>query len=209
MSTYSSPPPTYSSRKGMTLMEVLIAITLGALLIVAAVMLIAPALNVNKNATNAQELGSLSKELSDNVRAWAGGNWHNIASLATSSANPYYLNTSASPFVAVVGREGVVVGSSTYARYFYVSDAYRDSNGFVTSTSAGGNNPTDPSTKQITVVRGLSGPPAFIQSTSTTAVATKGGTSTFPFAVTAGNFIVAAVDANDSACGNISVTDSL
>ena len=134
----------------MTLIEVLVAVFLGALFIVAAVSLIGPALRVNTNAQNAQIVGALSKELSDNVRAWAGGNWNALLALSTSSAETYCLNTGASPFSATNVTETVTVGTSTYQRYFYVSDVYRDSSGNIASTSTGNN--YDPSTKQITVI---------------------------------------------------------
>ena len=132
----------------MTLVEVLVAVFLGALFIVAAVSLIAPALRVNTNAQNAQIVGALQKELADNVRAWAGGNWQNVFALSTSSASQYYLNTSVSPFTVASGAETVTIGTSTYQRYFQVSDAYRDASGNLTSTAS---QTYDPSTKQITV----------------------------------------------------------
>src|SRR5258708_2793611 len=135
---------------GQSLIEVLVAIGIGVLFIVAAVSLIAPALKVNTTANSAQTAGALSKELGDNVRAWAGGSWNNVFSLATSSANQYYLNTLFSPFAAAQGTETITAGSSTYQRYFYVDDVYRDSNGNATSTASG--NSYDPSTKKITIV---------------------------------------------------------
>ena len=135
--------------RGQSLIELLVALGVGVLFIVAAVSIIAPALTINKNAGNAQTVAALSQELSDNIRAWKGSGWSNIANLATSSANHYYLNTSVSPFTAVSGDEFVAVGSNNYKRYFYVSDVYRDGSGNITSTISG--NTYDPSTKQITI----------------------------------------------------------
>jgi hypothetical protein len=50
---------------------------------------------------------------------------------------------------ALTGSELIAVGSTTYARYFYLSDVYRDSSGNVTTTIAG--NFYDPATKMLTV----------------------------------------------------------
>jgi Tfp pilus assembly protein PilV len=141
-------------RNGQSLIEVLVALAIGVAFIVAAASIIAPALRVNTQAGTEQAVASLSQELSDNIRTWKSSGWANIAALATSSANTYYLNTSASPFTAVSGKESITVGSSTYQRYFYVSDVYRDTSGNVTSTTGNcsGSSPCyDPSTKQITV----------------------------------------------------------
>jgi len=138
--------------KGQSLAEVLIGVGLGALFIMGSAAIIAPSLKTNTQVTQVQTSAALVKELSDNVRAWAAGNWNNVLSVSTGSANIYYLNTSNSPFVALgtSTAESVIVGSTTYTRYFYVSDMYRDSSGYATSTASGNN--YDPSTKQITVV---------------------------------------------------------
>src|SRR6185437_14660924 len=46
--------------------------------------------------------------------------------------------------------QSINVGTTTYYRYFNISDVYRDSNGNVTTTTSGTS--YDPSTKQITVI---------------------------------------------------------
>ena len=138
---------TLQDRRGQSLVEVLVAIAIGAILVVAAVTIIAPALRVNTQASRVQIAASLAKELSDSVRVWAEGDWHSILDLATTSANTYYLIASSSPFTATSGVESVLVSTTTYSRYFYVEDVLRDSSGYI-ATSSGSN---DPSTKQVTV----------------------------------------------------------
>ncbi len=144
-------------RSGQSLVEVLLAVAIGAILITAGVALIVPALQSNKDAAKVQVAASLGKGLLDNVRAWSGGNWNALLSLATGTANTYYLNTSSSPFtVTSVGSvQSLLVGTSTYSRYFYLSDVYRDSGGNI--VASGGT--YDPSTKLVTVVYGWSGGP--------------------------------------------------
>ncbi len=135
------------SVRGQSLMEILIAVALGALFVGAAVSIIAPVLRIGTNSTQSQTATALTREFADNIRAWGEGDWHNVANLATSSANHYYLNTSASPFTVNSGNENITLGGATYQRYFYTDDVYRDSSGNITSTG----NTYDPSSKKITI----------------------------------------------------------
>lgn len=146
------------------MIELLIAIAVGAILLGAAAAIIAPALRVNTTAVQAQVAGALGKELLENVRVFGEANWSNLASLSrTSSTGPdnhYTLSTSSSPFSPIAlgtSSESVVVGTTTYTRYFYLND--------VTRGYGSGNNPdimtsvstVDPSTLLVTVVYGWPG----------------------------------------------------
>ncbi len=95
-------------RSGQSLVEILIGIVVGVLLVLAATSLITPALRAGLNVSQIQASTALGKELLDNVRTFAEGDWHNISALATSSANPYYILAAQSPFTAVSGRESAV-----------------------------------------------------------------------------------------------------
>ncbi len=141
-----------AGRAGQSLVELLVALGIGTILFSGTAAMLAPTLQINKESRQVQTASNLGRGLLDNVRVWASGNWHNILALATSSANPYYLLTSTSPYTATSGVESVTVSTSTYTRYFYVNDVYRDPSGNVTSTSGGGVNTYDPSTKAIAVV---------------------------------------------------------
>lgn len=140
--------------KAQSLVEVLIGVALGALFIAGAAALIAPALRTNTTVNIVQTQTETGKELSDNVKAWAAGNWNGFLSLATTSSYRYYLATATSSFAVLGGTsssaEQVKVGGLTYARYFYVNDVYRDGSGNITSTIAA--NFIDPSTKLVAVV---------------------------------------------------------
>jgi Tfp pilus assembly protein PilV len=146
-----------SRNQGQSLAEVLIAVAIGAILIVASVAVIVPALQSNTQAAKIQAASSLGKELMDNVRVWSEGNWNNVLALATGTTNVYYLNTSSSPFFASVvsSTQSVVVGTSTYTRSFYLSDVYRNGAGAIVTTPG----TYDPSTKQVTVLYGWPGGP--------------------------------------------------
>ena len=136
-------------KKGQSIIEVLIAIAIGSILVIAGVGLIAPALTVQKLSGTLQGNSSVGKELLDNVMIWAQGNWPNVSSLATSGpflgvgqspVNQYHLITTQSPFVATSGAETVTVGSTSYTRYFDIVDAYRTSLdvGFISPNTSSG-----------------------------------------------------------------------
>lgn len=135
-------------RNGQSLIEVLIAVVIGAIMIGAVASVIAPALQSDTYTSRAQTAASLGKELLENVQVWADADWHNIQGVVTETS--YYLNITSTPVTAVPGIENVAVGSTTYRRSFLVSDVYRESD-----TSGNGNvsssGPVDPSTKKVTV----------------------------------------------------------
>src|SRR5438105_2246928 len=115
-----------SKRGGQSLIEVLIASALGAVMITAAVGAIVPAMRVTSQTNKSQAGTALAKELLENVRVWAENDWHNISGLTSGAANHYYLNATTSPFTVSAGEEQVAISTTTYTRYFYVSDVSRD-----------------------------------------------------------------------------------
>ena len=133
---------------GQSLIEVLVAISIGIILIVGAVTAISPSLRIGSDIRNAQVVGALAKELADNVRVIADRDWHIIDGLATTSANRYYVVASTSPFTVATGTESILVSTSTYARYFYVDDVKRNTSGKIDESGM----IRDPSTKRITIV---------------------------------------------------------
>lgn len=137
-------------RRGQSITELLVAIAVGTIFMVAALALIAPAIEESGHATNIQQGAAVAQDLLDNVRVWSETNWNNVITLATGTTYHYYIVTSSSPYVATSGIESVVIGTTTYTRYFYLSDAYRTATGTIASTSTG--NTYDPSTKEISVV---------------------------------------------------------
>jgi len=137
-----------ASRSGQSFIELLVAIAVGAIFIVGIAMIIAPSLSENGQAAKIQVAATNAQSLMGNVRVWSEGNWQNVLSLATGSSYQYHLITSSSPYTATTGIETIVTATTTYARYFYLSDAYRDTSGNLTSTGS----VYDPSTKQVSVV---------------------------------------------------------
>lgn len=167
MNTHSRCLATLPNMRGQSLIEVLIAVAIGVIIILAVSALIVPAIRANRELTQIQTSSALAKELLDNVRVITESNWHSIVTaqdgnlIATGTLNFYYLTTSTSPFLATSGVEEVQVATTTYARYFYIEDVCRVGDNIVgpppppqTTCPSG---IADPSTKKITVVYGWSG----------------------------------------------------
>lgn len=142
---------------GQSLIEILVAIAIGVIIIGAAAAIIIPALRSNNAVNEAKIAANLGKELIENVTAFAGADWHNLEDLtATTPTSFYFLTTSTLGFQSSVGIEQIVVGTTTYSRWFFVESVCRSSNAIITSTI--GNNYSDcgildfdPSTKKISV----------------------------------------------------------
>lgn len=132
---------------GQSLIELLIAVTVGTVLAIIGLTVISPALKSSSDVGRLQVATALGKQLLDNIRVFAEADWHNLVALTPGQNNHYYLNTSASPFTAVNGEETVVVATSTYQRYFYYENVNRDPGGNIVT----GSGADDPSTKKVTV----------------------------------------------------------
>ncbi len=82
-------------------MELLVGIAVGTIFVVGAATIIAPSLQVNKQAGTVQQEAQFGQQLLGNVQAWSASDWGAVLSLATGTANRYYLNTASSPFIAI------------------------------------------------------------------------------------------------------------
>ena len=102
------------SRRGQSLMELLIGMAVGAVLIVGSATIITSAIQTNGAVTNIQIQAQLGQELLNNTKAWAQGNWNALLALATGTSSTYYLNTSSSPFTILPASS---TGSAGYSYY--------------------------------------------------------------------------------------------
>jgi hypothetical protein len=136
------------NNKGQSLTEILVALAVGIIFVLGVIIVAQFSLKIGKDTEKIQTSAFLARELLDKIKVFADSDWHNISNLATTSVNHYYLTE----FTATSGDETITIGTTTYKRYFYVDDVYRDSGGKISPT---GN--FDPSTKKITVGVGWSG----------------------------------------------------
>lgn len=100
----------HAGREGQSLIEVLVATGVGAIMIISAITVIAPALRSNTDVIRVQIGAALGRELLDNVRVFSEADWHNLSRLGNTSANKYFLATAGSgAFRVATGTEGVTV----------------------------------------------------------------------------------------------------
>lgn len=130
----------HSSIRGQSLIEVLVGISLAAIFIIGAAVLIAPSLQIGKQTTQVQAKTELATELLDNVRAWADGNWNNVLALSTGTTNIYYLNTSISPFTISAG-SGTIITTTSTATIALVQSTSTPLTGLTTITQKFASNP--------------------------------------------------------------------
>lgn len=138
-----------TTRRGQSIIELVIAMAIGVILLVGGVSIVVPILNISSNAARIQTASALGRELLENARLMAAADWHSLEGLSTSSASRYYVNASSSPFTFATGTESVIVSTTTYTRWFYLDDVYRRAS---PPFEPGVDDSYDPSTKKITVV---------------------------------------------------------
>jgi Tfp pilus assembly protein PilV len=113
------------NNKGQSLAEILVALAVGIIFVLGVIIVAQFSLKIGKDTEKIQTSAFLARELLDKIKVFADSDWHNIYNLATTSANHYYLIG----FTATSGDETIIVGTTTYTRYFYVEDVYRDASG--------------------------------------------------------------------------------
>lgn len=136
-------------RRGQSLVEVLVALSVGILIIggvTGAFVVIARNNDLsskNRNATITNDA------LLDSSRSFADGNWTALYALNKGSNNRYKLVNTAGTWIVQSGTEAVVIRNLTYTRSFYVDNVSRDGSGNIESVYNVIND--DPSTQKITV----------------------------------------------------------
>ena len=134
--------------EGFSLFEVLIAISVFAVIGVVAAQLIG--ISLQSNATSGQKTVALqlTQVTAEALDSLAAESWQNIYGLSKGSANHYYATVSGSKWATSTDDELLTINSTPYKRYFYIENVSRDSGG--TIVASGGNN--DPSTQKATAV---------------------------------------------------------
>ena len=152
-----------TNTRGQSLVEILIAIGIGAILIGGATTAIIAILRSNLETRNVQIATSLSQEYLDSVQSLAESNWHIIYSPSSGkgSSSQFYLTASSTSFAIVAGIASTAVEGRTFTRYFSIENVNRNLCGAdeistdASSTCASGPGSVgitdDPSTQKITV----------------------------------------------------------
>jgi len=97
------------SRRGQSLIEVLIASAVGTVLLLGTLTIIVPALRGNSQAQHAQAAAGLARQLAESVRVWGEASWQNVYALNKGSSTPYFLITNTAPFVSIPGTESIAL----------------------------------------------------------------------------------------------------
>ncbi len=153
-----------SSRSGQSLMEIIIAIAVGAILIGAATTVIAPILRSNLETRNVQIATSFAQEYLDNLQNLTESSWFNIYNPPASKgpSSQFYLRATSTTYEVLSGATSTIIEGRTFTRYFSIENTSRDLCGAsdittnATTSCASGPGSTgvadDPSTQKITVI---------------------------------------------------------
>ncbi len=153
-----------TNTRGQSLVEILIAIGIGAILIGGATTAIIAILRSNLETRNVQIATSLSQEYLDSVQSLAESNWHTIYSPPSSKgvSSQFYLTASSTSFVIVTGTTSTVIEGRTFTRYFSIENVNRnlcgageistDASSTCTSGLGSVGITDDPSTQKITII---------------------------------------------------------
>ncbi len=129
--------------RGQSLVEVLVAVALGGVIILAAVAATHVSLRIASQDPTWQTGNFLAEQLLDNVAATAEGKWSDIKGATGAS---YLAATSAGRFEVRAGAETVINNNISYSRSFSVAPVYRNANGEIVDSGT-----KDPSTGRVTV----------------------------------------------------------
>lgn len=136
-----------NSKKGQSLMEVLVAVGLAAVFLTGAVLLITAFLSSNKKNREIQTAIDLAAELTESVRTLSNQSWNNIYLLNKGESNHYYVTTTPD-FATSSGEQIVEIHNIQYTRWFYVNNVFRNALGDI---EPGPSLAEDPGTQLIRV----------------------------------------------------------
>jgi prepilin-type N-terminal cleavage/methylation domain-containing protein len=152
-----------NSHKGQSLVEVIIAIAVGAILIGGATAIIVPVLRSNLETRNVGIATSLAQEYLENIQALAESDWRIIYNppAAKGINSQFYLAPSSTSFMLVSGATSSMIETKVFTRYFSIENVNRNLCGVsdittdaTTTCSAGPGSAgvgDDPSTQKITI----------------------------------------------------------
>lgn len=139
-----------SKQSGQLLLEILIVISVVAIVAGLASQMVVVSMRANKIASERNVALGLAEEIFEAVRNVGAERWQNIYSLGKGSANHYYPQQSGGKWILATGEETVNINGLDYYRYFIIDDTSRDSTTRDIEAIYNSSN-DDPSTQKITV----------------------------------------------------------
>ena len=115
------------SRRGQSIVEIVIALTIVGVIITTAVAAIAIVLKSNAETQQSQSATLLSQEYADIVQNLSVGNWDLLYLLSSKGAtSTYYIAASGTTYTVQSGNSTTTLDGITYTRYFSVENVSRD-----------------------------------------------------------------------------------
>ena len=113
------------SKKGQSLIELILGVAIGALLVGAAAAALSVTLRSSSGLRTTQTALYLGKELMNEVRAYAARDWKNAYFLSRVPA-VYYLVSAGTGFATSSGSEEIILNETAYTRSFTLEDVIRE-----------------------------------------------------------------------------------
>lgn len=135
------------SQSGQSLLELMLAVSVSALLIGGVAVAIALALRVDTQNRPVQGAVFVAQGLADKVAVLAEQDWLGNISGLNAPPSTYYVSESGGALSFFPGSDTVLLENITYTRYFTAEPVYRDVNGVIAETGM-----LDPLTKKITAI---------------------------------------------------------
>ena len=132
------------NKSGQSLIEILIAMAVGIITILAAVTVLTLMLRISKQDVSFQTAAFLEQEVVDNLLVTSERDWQEVAN--TSEDKQYHLETTETRGVFVIkeGTETVFIDGVDYIYYLEIDPVKRDDDGAISSSGT-----DDPSTKKV------------------------------------------------------------
>ncbi|MBI5306407.1 four helix bundle protein [Candidatus Wolfebacteria bacterium] len=117
--------------KGQSLIEIIIAMSIGGILIGSAAVAISLALKSNYDTKTTQTAGFLSSEYTDSLFSIAESNWFSLYNPPASKGpdSQFYLLPSGASYSIAIGATSTIIEGRTFTRYFSIENVNRDSCG--------------------------------------------------------------------------------
>ena len=153
----------YNTNSGQSLVEIMVAIGIGAILIGGATTVIVSILRSNLETKSVQIATSLTQEYLDKLQTLAESDWHIVYNppLGKGPSSQFYLTTASTTFALAAGTTSTIIEGRTFTRYFSIENVNRNLCGAgditldaVTSCGSGPGTvgiTDDPSAQKITV----------------------------------------------------------
>ncbi|GEM_PF-1962257 len=153
----------YEPRRGQLLLELLVTISVVAIIAAIVAQVVYTSLKSNQSASEKNVALGLAEETFDSVRSASTENWLNLYNLShgTGTTTYYPLQSSGKWTINNTGTQSTAINNDTYTSSFYVQNVCRstssksisgitDSGGAATSTCATSGGTADPSTQSVT-----------------------------------------------------------